>query len=71
MTRAAVRQADIVRAVKAMEAAGWARGSFKVVIEGARIEVLPLDADRDEAADIGRRIEDALGDDDRAPALHS
>ena len=58
--RAAIRQADITRAVKAMEAAGYARGSFKIVIEGARLELLPIDADRDEAADIGRRIEEAM-----------
>lgn len=58
--RAAIRQADITRAVKAMEAAGYARGSFKIVIEGARLELLPIDGDRDEAADIGRRIEEAM-----------
>ena len=58
--RAAVRQAEITRAIKAMEAAGYARGSFKVVIEGGAITLLPVDADRDEAADIGRRIEEAM-----------
>ena len=59
--RATVRQADITRAIKAAENAGWARGSFRVRVgpDGA-IELLPIDAEADEAADIARRIEGAM-----------
>ena len=61
MTRPApVRQADITRALKAMEAAGYAKGSFKVIIDGARLELLPIDAAADEAGDIERRMEEAF-----------
>lgn len=69
MTRAAVRQADITRAVKAAENAGWARGSFKVVVEGAAITLLPVGGDQSEAEDIGRRIEGAFRDDQGARGL--
>ncbi len=59
--RAPVRSADITRAIKSAENAGWARGSFKVVISRAgEITLLPIDAAIDEAADIGRRIEEAM-----------
>ena len=66
--RAAVRQADVTRVAKGMENAGWARGSFKIVVEGGAITVLPIEA-QDDAADLERRMEEAFTDDHRAPAL--
>ena len=67
--RAQVKQADITRAIKAVENAGWPRGSFKVVVEGAAITVLPIDAEVDDAAALGRRIEEACWSDGRAATL--
>ena len=59
--RAHVRQAEITRAVKAMEAAGYARGSFRVTIErGGAIVLTPIGGDQDEAADVERRMQEAF-----------
>ena len=59
--RARVRQADITRAIKAYEAAGYARGSFRVTVEPSGAIVLtPIDADQDEAADLERRMREAF-----------
>lgn len=66
--RAAVRQADVTRVAKGMENAGWARGSFKIVVEGGAITVLPIEALED-AADLERRMEEAFANDRRAPAV--
>ncbi len=61
MNRSPIRQADITRAIKAAENAGWARGSFRVrVLRDGAIELLPIDGEADEAADIARRIEGAM-----------
>jgi hypothetical protein len=59
--RAPVRQAEITRAIRAAEAAGWARGSFKVIVgaDGA-VTLLPIDAAADEAADLERRMDEAF-----------
>ncbi len=55
---AAFRQVDVTRAIKAAEAAGWPRGSFKVMIEtSGAITILPINTADDEATDIGRRID--------------
>ncbi len=69
MTRLAVRQADITRAIRSAEAAGWPRGSFKVVVAAGAITLLPIDAAADEGEDLGRRIEETLGGDARAARL--
>lgn len=59
--RAAVRQSAITRAVRAFEAAGYARGSFRVTIEPSGAIVLtPIDGDHDEAADMERRMREAF-----------
>ena len=59
--RAAVKQADITRAIRAMEAAGYARGSFRVTVEpGGAIVLTPIDTDTDEAADLERRMQEAF-----------
>ncbi|HEV2365197.1 MAG TPA: hypothetical protein VGS12_13480 [Caulobacteraceae bacterium] len=74
MSRGAFRQADLARAIRAAEAAGWPRGSFKVLVRDGVIEVLPIGAAEDEGVALGRRI-DALargsggGDGHRAPAV--
>jgi hypothetical protein len=69
MTRALVRAADITRAVKALENAGWPRGSFKVIVEGSAITLLPIDAAADEDAELARRMEEVFGGDERATPL--
>jgi capsular polysaccharide biosynthesis protein len=60
-TRAAVRQAAITRVIRAAEAAGWARGSFKVVVSAdGQVTLLPVEAAADEAADLERRMNEAF-----------
>jgi hypothetical protein len=70
MTRPApIRQADITRAIKGAENAGWPARSFKVVVEGHAITLLPIAGAASEADDLARRIEGAFGDDQRAAPL--
>jgi hypothetical protein len=54
------RQADVTRAIKSAENAGWPRGSFQVVITEGKIVLLPIDAAADEAADLERRMAEAF-----------
>lgn len=60
--RAVVSQADYTRAVRGVLKAGWPVGSFKVVVENGRLEVLPLAANEpsDPAAEAARRIREAF-----------
>jgi hypothetical protein len=57
MTRSAVRASDVTRLIRSAEKAGWQRGSYKVVVEGARVTLLPIGGIADEAEDIAQRIE--------------
>ena len=56
-----IRQIDLVRLIRGAEAAGWPRGSFRVVVEGARVTLEPVDPSFDEAAEIARRINSMEG----------
>lgn len=63
MTRSPFRQVDVARLIRSAEAAGWPRGSYKVVVERERLSLVPIDAVGDEADDIARRIESMEGQD--------
>lgn len=62
--RAAFKQADLSRAIRAAIRGGLPVGSFKVVVENGRVEVLPIAANEspDPGAAVGRRIREAFGD---------
>lgn len=62
--RATFSQADYTRAIKGAVAAGWPVGSFKIVVEGDRMEVLPIAANSssDPYAESAKRIREAFGE---------
>lgn len=60
--RASFRQADLTRAVKAVERAG-AAGRFKIVVDNGVIALLPVDgAPASDAEEIERRMREAFGE---------
>jgi hypothetical protein len=69
MARVPFKQADLTRAIRSAEAAGWTRGSYKVVVDKGAISLLPIDAGADEGADLERRMAEMITGDDGAPAL--
>jgi hypothetical protein len=62
--RAKVKQADVARVVRGAIRGGLPVGSFKIVVEGGRVEVLPLaaNAPSDDAAEMERRMRGAFGE---------
>lgn len=61
--RAAFKQADVSRAIRGALKAGLPVGSFKVVVENGRVEVLPIaaNAPSDDADEMSRRLREAFG----------
>lgn len=61
---AAFKQSDVSRAVRGALRGGLPVGSFKVVVEGARIELLPVaaNAPSDAAAEAEQRMREAFGE---------
>lgn len=62
--KARVRQADVARVVRGAVRGGLPVGSFKVVVEGDRVELLPVAANTpsDAAAEAERRMKEAFGE---------
>jgi hypothetical protein len=58
------RQSDVSRAVRGAIKGGLPVGSFKVVVENGRVEVLPIAANEspDPGAAAARKIREAFGD---------
>lgn len=61
---AAFRQADVTRLVRGALNAGLPVGSFKVVVENGRAELLPIAANTpsDAASEAERRMREAFGE---------
>ena len=60
--KAAFRQADLTRAVRAVERAG-ARGKYKIVVDNGVVSLLPIDgAPASDAEDSERRMREAFGE---------
>jgi hypothetical protein len=62
--RAPFKQSDVTRLAKGALKAGLPVGSFKIVVEGGVVTLLPLTANdpSDAAADAERRMRDAFGE---------
>lgn len=62
--RATFSQADVTRLAKGALKAGLPVGSFKIVVEGTQISLLPIAANgpSDDDADLARRMREAFPD---------